>query len=376
VWGGQVLKIDDAFHMFYVGNAEDSNGIGYAISTDGLEFTKHDANPILQPDGEGFDAKGISSVAPLVVDDTWMLFYNASAEGERYGWNLPEGSSVGLATAPGPTGPWTAGQLVLKAGGDGEWDSGYILPTSVFFTEDGYRMYYVAESEPLDYDMMCGLATSEDGIDWTKYDDPSTTEAPFAESDPVMQPSRSGWDSLGVGCSVMRTDKGWEMIFDGWSPSTTGHGYASSSDGINWSKYPKKIGLGNNVDSPTSAIKINSTYYIFSYDYGTSSIITATGTIDQVVSFPKGEYLDEFGNIISLEDGDKFTIKLPAGTFIVEEGQYTVDGDIITFLENEVCPPVEGVYRWSVGENGRLEFELIEENCEFRTFEAGLDPLP
>ena len=95
-----------------------------------------------------------------------------------------------------------------------------------------------------------------------------------------------------------------------------------------------------------------------------------------VVPFPKGEYLDEFGNIISFEDGDKFTVTLPDGTILVEEGQYTIDGDIITFLENEVCPPVEGVYRWSVGENGHLNFELVEENCEGRTFEAGLDPLP
>ena len=96
----------------------------------------------------------------------------------------------------------------------------------------------------------------------------------------------------------------------------------------------------------------------------------------EAVSFPKGQYLDEFGNVLTFEDDDKFTVKLPDGTFLVEDGQYTVDGDIISFLENEVCPPVEGIYRWSVGENGHLQFELIEENCDGRTFEAGLDPLP
>ena len=31
-----------------------------------------------------------------------------------------------------------------------------------------------------------GYATSSDGIAWTKYDDPSTTAPPYAESDPVL----------------------------------------------------------------------------------------------------------------------------------------------------------------------------------------------
>jgi hypothetical protein len=63
---------------------------------------------------------------------------------------------------------------------------------------------------------MCGLATSADGINWTKYDDPSTTEAPYAKSDPVLQPSPSGWDAEDVICSVMKTDTGWEMLYQGF----------------------------------------------------------------------------------------------------------------------------------------------------------------
>jgi predicted GH43/DUF377 family glycosyl hydrolase len=209
VWDSKVVLIDDVFHMFYTGAAEDSVGIGYAVSTDGTEFTKHDTNPIFQSDGEGFDAIGVVNATPLLVDDTWMLFYNAIAAGEKYSPYTGGGSSIGLTTAPEPTGPWTTGQHVLRAGKIGEWDSGFIYPNSVIVTEDGYRMYYTAGPDPNETEMMCGMATSPDGIIWNKYDDPSTTEAPFAESDPVLQPGPSGWEKFGVDCSVLKTDTGW-----------------------------------------------------------------------------------------------------------------------------------------------------------------------
>ncbi|UCH11387.1 MAG: T9SS type A sorting domain-containing protein, partial [Fidelibacterota bacterium] len=39
-----------------------------------------------------------------------------------------------------------------------------------------------------------GLATSPDGIHWTKYDDPSTTTTLYVASDPVLKPSVGQWD--------------------------------------------------------------------------------------------------------------------------------------------------------------------------------------
>lgn len=277
---GDVVQIDDVFHMFYSGMAEDIIGIGYAVSPDGIEFTKHDANPIFQSDGEGFDTIGVLYATPLVVDDTWMLFYNAVAPGERYISATGGGSSIGLTTASEPTGPWTTGQQVLRAGASGEWDSGFIFPTSAIVTEDGYRMYYAAGSDPdlFPPEMMCGMATSPDGITWTKYDDPSTTEAPFAESDPVMQPGPSGWERIGIYCSVLKTDTGWEMFYEGWDGSSM-IGYASSSDGAHWSKYKDNPLLGTSRWSP-SATKVGSIYYLYAYDSDSSDLYVATGTID------------------------------------------------------------------------------------------------
>jgi hypothetical protein len=283
------VLIDDVFHMFYSGAAEDSIGIGYAVSTDGLTFTKHDTNPIFQPDGEGFDAIGVANATPLVVEDTWMLYYNAAATGERIRVKASGGGlSIGLTTAPEPTGPWTTGQQVLTTGGSGEWDSEFIIPASIIVTEDGYRMYYYAgpKSDMGEVEMMCGMATSLDGIIWTKYDDPSTTEAPFAESDPVMQPGPFGWDTLGVLCSVLKTDAGWEMFYEGWTTGDLAYrsiskiGYASSQDGVQWSKYQDNPILLEYRVFP-SAIKVGSTYYLYTHDLYSGDLVAATGTIDQ-----------------------------------------------------------------------------------------------
>lgn len=277
---GKVLYVDDVFHMFYTGLGVNSVGIGYAVSSDGLTFTKHDANPIFQSDGEGFDTVGVSHGTPLLVGDTWMLFYNAVNVGEKFRADTAGGSSIGVTTAPDPTGPWSVGQQVLTSGASGEWDSGFIIPDSIVTTEDGYRMYYSAGPDPDENEMMCGMATSSDGITWAKYDDPSTTQAPFAESDPVLQPGPSAWGSVSIQCRVLKTDTGWEMFYREWiSMSSAAVGYAFSPDGVQWTKYADNPILDRYLFYPF-AIKVGSTYYLYGHEYRFSTLLAATGTID------------------------------------------------------------------------------------------------
>lgn len=278
---GKVVLVDELFHMFYTAVSSDSFGIGYAASPDGFTFTKNDTNPIFQPIGEGFDANGVSQGTPLFVGDKWMLFYNAIAPGEEFNRITAGGSSIGLTTAPEPIGPWTSGQQVLKTGGSGEWDSGFIFPNSIILNEDGYRMYYSAGPDPDSNEMSCGMATSQDGLTWTKYNDPATTEAPFAESDPVMQPGPSAWETLLVQCRVLKTAKGWEMFYMGSNGRSSGRpGYAFSTDGVRWSKYEDNPILNKPLISPY-AIKVGTTYYLYGHDFDSGELIAATGTITQ-----------------------------------------------------------------------------------------------
>ena len=250
-FGARVVLIEDTFHLFYGGWGEETNGIGYATSSDGFTFTKHNTNPIFQPDGEGFDALAVRLPTPLVVGD-----------------------------------------------------SGFVIPNSVIATVDGYRMYYTGG---LNLDRfyiqaqgnersgaMCGMATSADGISWIKYDDPSTTEIPYAESDPVMGPNSSGWDDVDVKCGVMSTDTGWEMVYKGLGTATDGinskFGYATSTDGVDWVKYPGNpiyqsnkdlLARNNEFVIEPSILKDGSTYYLY-YSYaGRAMEGVATGTITQ-----------------------------------------------------------------------------------------------
>ena len=274
---GKTVIIDDIFHMFYTGIGEEIKAIGYATSNDGFEFTKHDINPIFQSDGEGFDANGVVNGTPIVVEDTWILFYAALAPDEIYKSFTGGGSSIGLTTAPEPTGPWTSGEKVLTTGKNGEWDSGFIFPSSVIATDEGYYMYYTAGMDKMLMENMCGMATSPDGIEWNKYNDPSTNEPPFVDSDPVFQPSSPGWDSLGVDCSVIKTDTNWEMFYEGWDGESR-IGYAFSNDGIHWTKYKRNPMIGSYRFYP-SAIKVDSIYHLYAQTDG--DLFASIGTIDQ-----------------------------------------------------------------------------------------------
>ena len=89
-------------------------------------------------------------------------------------------------------------------------------------------------------------------------------------------------------------------------------------------------------------------------------------------AFPTGKYVDEFGNTLTFLADGKWTVVDGNGDKIVQDGQYTIDGDVITLNESEVCPPTDGVYKWDYGaDTGILGFEKVEDSCEARHMEEG-----
>jgi hypothetical protein len=293
VFSGNVVFKGGLYHMFYNGSPSptlQSVAIGYANSPDGLSFAKYASNPTFEADGSGFDAVQVGNGIPLVEENTWILYYNASL---RPG----PGPTIGRATAPDPSGPWTRDRdPVLTVGSQGEWDSGFVMPDSVIATDEGYVMYYSGGADWPGGAAAIGMATSPDGILWTKYNDPTTTAPPFVESDLVMQPGPPGsWDSDGVwGCTALGTPTGWEMFYSGSDLKSVQIGYATSIDGIHWTKHKDNPILGAEtepvvaeIESPIlqspSAIVNDSTYVLY-YDYGISrsGIGMAMGTITRV----------------------------------------------------------------------------------------------
>jgi hypothetical protein len=191
------------------------------------------------------------------------------------------------ATAPAPTGPWTVdSQPVLQPSGPEDWDN-TLYPSSLVRTETDYILYYAGRRNGSNWFEGIGRATSPDGITWTKYDDPATTEAAFAHSDPVFSRGESGsWDDMGIFNPVVIVgDHGWEMFYTGTHTGEQAYaGFAASPDGITWTRYG-----GDPVPNPgdvsgygaTSVVVVDDTYYFYHVIQTLSGIEigVSTGTV-------------------------------------------------------------------------------------------------
>jgi hypothetical protein len=233
-----VLVHEGTFYMFYTGMDGDGiASIGLASSTDGYSYEKYQGSPVLVHSENGFDALEVSGATVIEVDTGWIMYYG----GRESGWGPPP--FVGRATAPEISGPWTRSLLpVLTIGSPDEWDNDFISPFQIISMDGGgYMMFYTGGNYASGINYQIGMATSPDGLVWTKYDDPLTVEAPYAESDPVLKVGDANdWDERFLwGGSVLKNPSfGYEMYYSGGDMGyVLGFGYATSPDGIVWTKY-------------------------------------------------------------------------------------------------------------------------------------------
>ena len=270
--------------LFYTGFSSDGPpAIGLATSRDGIHFMKYSGNPVFVADGTGMDAYGVGAQVIVREQTGWVMYYNAR-EISGYG----PGPNIGRATADALAGPWNRGETpVMLTGKTGEWDAGFVFPTAILIKEDGMHMMYYSGGNGFDLNIKnyIGLATSEDGITWKKYNDPATTDSPFKDSDPVLMPGKAReWDGYDTWtCHVLSTPEGYQAVYSGGTRTDGGQtleaGFATSTDGIHWNKFK-----GNPIfrveDDPlvckpdaNAAIEfpllvITDTAWLLYYDYG------------------------------------------------------------------------------------------------------------
>lgn len=252
---GGIVFHEGLFHMFYNGieGFPAPVGVGYATSVNGVEWEREGDVPLfttqdLHPDDSNINNLFVTS-ALVEENGDWVLYYYTLESGNFVG---PQ--SIYRATAPEPTGPWRADpEPALTPGPDNDWDHQQVSGANVVKGPNGYRMYYDAMGR----NSMIGMATSEDGIHWTKYDDPQTADPPYGESDPILMPREESWDSVRVlDPNVVPWGDGWLMVYlanDGitkFNAGTYSFGYALSQDGINWTR-PEENQILTNADSPT-----------------------------------------------------------------------------------------------------------------------------
>lgn len=224
---------------------------------------------------------------PTAGTTIYLYYGNATATSISNGlntFNAYDGfETYILGTVPSSNavnpGEWErySGNPILVPGPSGSWDAQGATFASVIYDErvGEYRMYYHG------YNTLhqVGLATSPDGINWTKY-----------SGNPIVAVGASGsWDATGVRVPMVwkegTTD--YRMIYTGAGTTSGQIGYATSADGINWSKYS-----GNPVfNDPTWAhnqtenwgvIKVGTEYLMWYSTWGTrqSGIAVSTDLIN------------------------------------------------------------------------------------------------
>jgi hypothetical protein len=189
---------------------------------------------------------------------------------------------------PGPV-PWMLGGVVLDLGNPGDCDDKSVeSPTVVKLGDNSYVMWYRGQSYA-DKTGRVMRATSKDGLQWTKtsivmtpsedYEgnktDPMTVLyedgiykmwygaeayggcACYAtspdgitwtkyEGNPVLRKTSGAWDNEGAGGqhTVIKSGKKYYMYYKGYgsqAPGWTFYGMAESSDGIHWAKKGKVL---------------------------------------------------------------------------------------------------------------------------------------
>lgn len=232
---GAMIYHDGQFHMFRNGfrGWPSRVTVTYLVSDDGITWEMGSEETVLTHSAVDY-AEVLIMVSSVHVEDdgTWVMYF--------YTWDnytAPIGiGRIGRATAESPGGPWIADETpALDIGPEGAWDAQQVGVPLVVKADDLYWMYYSGFS--VDGEMRIGLAISEDGITWEKYNGESNDDDVFyAESDPVLTPSEDGWDNRGVERPrVVITDDGWFMVYRA-NVASAGLGLATSQDGLNWTK--------------------------------------------------------------------------------------------------------------------------------------------
>ena len=166
---GAVATGDDGTYHAWVIAFADTPGtqdVHYLTSEDGIDWTEV-PDSSLAGLSDGFGNPGAMPTSVLAGSDGWVMYLVGTLASEEQGWD------IWRATAPAPGGPWTrSAEPVLRRGTAGAWDAGGLDFPSVITTDTGYAMFYSGIESATTTSGAIGMATSEDGIAWTKADAP------------------------------------------------------------------------------------------------------------------------------------------------------------------------------------------------------------
>lgn len=207
-----VISEGGLYKMWYTGTDGSSTGIGLAKSVDGRAWNRAVAGALTILDTNWSGPKLNPSVLPRQAGGYWMWFSR----------NL-SGGAIGRAVSQDGI-FWTGASTVLTPGSLGTWDAGGVGEPTVVFHQGKYWMWYVGINGT-GRNASIGLATSVDGLTWTK-----------DSGNPVITSTIDGWDEAGLsspGVAVL-DDGTFALWFSGSEGQSLSIGYATSVNGVAW----------------------------------------------------------------------------------------------------------------------------------------------
>ena len=194
-----VIRENGQYKMWYSGWRGYDINIGYAVSSDGVNWQKDVANnPVLSPGASDWEDRTVGYCTIEPQAGQYFMYYCGGGT-----------ASGGIGRATSLDGiNWdrdTFNNPLLVPGLPGEWDDYLILLPWFVDVEGDYYMFYTAFQTNLDGARRVGLATSTDGTDWQK-----------AAQNPVLAPSPGRWDGLFVeGGTVLMLNDTLHMWYGG-----------------------------------------------------------------------------------------------------------------------------------------------------------------
>jgi predicted GH43/DUF377 family glycosyl hydrolase len=292
-----VIRENGQYKMWYTS----AGGIGYATSPDGINWTKHSGNPIFVAGTQSWEAGGVYLGCVMPVTGGYKMWYSGWTTGVTH-------ESIGYATSTDGI-LWqrdTLNNPVMEDGISGSWDDVGVYLPSVLLIDNYYYMWYGGMGSIV----QIGLATSSDGINWSKH-----------PANPVLKPSLPGhWDDYYV-------EEGRVIVMDDTLYMWYG---ASGGTGAN---YVWQIGYA------TSPFSIDTLYV--PQEYATIQAAIDAAVAENLVLVDDGTYLENInfkGKAITVAsrffiDGDESHI---ANTIINgSQPTYPDSASVVTFRSGE-----------------------------------------
>lgn len=242
----KILYDNGIYKMWYLSGYSQKANVWYAESPDGINWVNKLNNPVLDVGTNGAWDNLIVGARAIIKDNNKYLMYYSGAQ-SPYGQSL-----IGLAISNDGINWQKYSNPAFMPDSVKEY---YIGSQSVVKVNGIYYMFYDSSPQWNYNQFVINLATSTDGVTWSRN-----------STNPILTPSLS-WEGIGITYpSVIYDGNQFKMIYE--STDRNNFGYATSFDGIHWTKNSKPV-FSNNVQNhrPTidypCFIKVGNEYRIY-----------------------------------------------------------------------------------------------------------------